>query len=159
MTAPATALPTGFATEIDGAAALVVGYVHGFPRHPQRGALVQPFAGAQTSVSEAGVIGVPLYALVSVDWATEVTTIEPGGRTRTVFAKGWLGTPQGTTWYLHPAEHHADLGVYVLDTEARYAASGRDAEVPARVRAAIRSWGFGGTEGVPARVAVHNFAL
>src|SRR5690606_4399647 len=39
MTAPATALPTGFATEVDGAAALIVGGVHSFPRHPQRGAL------------------------------------------------------------------------------------------------------------------------
>ncbi|TCN53504.1 hypothetical protein EV641_106149 [Rhodococcus sp. SMB37] len=159
MTASITALPAGVAAEVDGAAALVVGYLHAFPRHPQRGALVQPFGGAQTSVSETGVIGVPLYALVSVDWATEVTTIEPGGRTRTVFATGWPGTPQGTTWYLYPAEHHADLGIYVLDTEARYAASGRAAEVPARVRESVRSWGFGGDEGVPARVAVHNFAL
>lgn len=159
MTASITALPTGFAAEIDGATALIVGYVHGFPHHPQRGALVQPFGGAQTSASETGVIGEPLYALVSVDWAAEVTTIEPGGRTQTVFATGWLGTPQGTTWYLHPVAHRADLGLYVLDTEVRYAASGRDAEVPARVRAAIRSWGFGGAEGVPARVAVHNFAL
>lgn len=139
MTASITALPTGFATEIDGAAALVVGYLHAFPRHPQRGALVQPLRGAQTSAVETGVIGVPLYALVSVDWATEVTTIEPGGRARTVFATGWLGTPQGTTWYLHPVTRRADLGLYVLDTEVRYAASGRDAEMPARVRAAVRS--------------------
>lgn len=159
MTAPATALPTGFATEIDGAAALVVGYVHGFPRHPQRGALVQPFGGAETSVSATGVIGAALYALVSVEWATEVTTIGVGGRTRTVFAKGWLGTPQGTTWYLHPVAHHADLGVYALDTDARYAASGRVAQVPAQVREAVEAWGFGGAEGVPARAAVHNFAL
>jgi hypothetical protein len=159
MTASLTALPTGVAAEVDGAAALVVGYLHAFPRHPQRGALVQPLRGAQTSVSETGVIGVPLYALVSVDWATEVTTIEPGGRTRTVFATGRLGTPQGTTWYLHPVAHRADLGLYVLDPDSRYAASGRDAEVPARVRAAVRSWGFGGAEEVPARVAVHNFVL
>ncbi|MFD6677262.1 hypothetical protein ACFWDA_23235 [Rhodococcus zopfii] len=159
MTAPATALPAGFATEIDGAAALVVGYVHSFPRHPQRGALVQPFGGAQTSVSATGVIGVPLYALVSVEWATEVTAVELGGRTRTVFAKGWLGTPQGTTWYLHPVAHHTDLGAYALDTDARYAASGRDAQVPAQVREVVRSWGFGGADGVPARAAVHNFAL
>ncbi|MEE2062203.1 hypothetical protein [Rhodococcus artemisiae] len=159
MTASITALPTGFAAEVDGAAALVVGYLHAFPRHPQRGALVQPFGGAQTSVSEAGVIGVPLYALVSVDWATEVTTIESGGCTRTVFATGRLGTPQGTTSYLHPVTRRADLGLYVLDTEARYAASGRDAEVSTRVRAAVRSWGFGGAEGVPSRVPVHNAAL
>ncbi|WP_072814920.1 hypothetical protein [Rhodococcus zopfii] len=159
MTAPATALPTGFATEIDGVAALVVGFVHGFPRHPQRGALVQPFGGAQTSVTAIGVLGAALYALVSVEWATEVTTVERGGRARTVFAKGWLGTPQGTTWYLHPVAHHADLGVYALDTDARYATSGRDAQVPARVRETVRSWGFGGAGGVPARAAVHNFAL
>ncbi|MGW0022279.1 hypothetical protein ACWDUD_28530 [Rhodococcus sp. NPDC003382] len=159
MTVPATALPAGFATEIDGAAALVVGYVHSFPRHPQRGALVQPFGGAQTSVSATGVIGVPLYALVSVEWAIEVTTVELGGRTRTVFAKGWLGTPQAATWYLHPVAHRADLGVYALDTDARYAASGRDAQVPAQVREVVRSWGFGGAGGVPARAAVHNFAL
>ena len=84
----------------------------------------------------------------------------------------WLKTPPTTapaldtqvdannvTWYLHPVAHHTDLGVYALDTDARYAASGRDAQVPAQVREVVRSWGFGGADGVPARAAVHNFAL
>ncbi|WP_420753502.1 hypothetical protein [Rhodococcus sp. O3] len=92
MTTPTTALPTGYTAEIDGATALVIGHAHSFPRHPQRGAPVQPFGGTQTSISATRAIDAPLYALVSVEWATEVTTIEPGGSTRTMFAKGWLGT-------------------------------------------------------------------
>ncbi|MBF4476788.1 hypothetical protein SAMN02745947_05504 [Rhodococcus rhodochrous J3] len=157
MTAPVTALPTGFATEVDGAAALIVGGVHSFPRHPQRGALAQPFAGAQSSASEVGVIGVPLYALVAVDWATEVTTtIERDGRTRTVFTTGWLGTPRGVTWYLHPAVHDAERGLYLLDASERFAASASTAEVPAAVARAARSWDLGV---VPERVRVHNFPL
>jgi hypothetical protein len=156
MTAPATALPAGFVTEVDGAAALIVGGSTSFPRHPQRGALAQPFAGAQGSASEVGVIGVPLYALVAVDWATEVTTIERGGRTRTVFATGWLGTPRGVTWYLHPAVHDAARGLYLLDDSERFAASASTAEIPAVVARVARSWDLGA---VPGRVRVHNFPL
>lgn len=156
MTAPATALPTGFATEVDGAAALIVGGVHSFPRHPQRGALAQPFAGAQSSASEVGVIGVPLYALVAVDWAIEVATIERDGRTRTVFTTGWLGAPRGVTWYLHPAVHDAERGLYLLDASERFAASASAVEIPAAVARAARSWGLGA---VPERVRVHNFPL
>ncbi|MDH6284496.1 hypothetical protein [Prescottella agglutinans] len=159
MTDTATVLPTGFVTEIDGAAALVVGYVHGFPRHPARGALVQPFTGAHCLASATGVIGAPLYALVSVEWATPVTTVECDGTSRTQYVKGWLGTPQGTSWYLHPAVYDYEMGLYALAAEDRYAASGREAAVPADARAAVQAWGFGGPDGVPASVRVHNFPV
>ena len=63
----AAVLHTGYATDIDGSAALVVGYAHGFPRHPRPGSLVQSFGCADTTALATGVIGVPLYALVSVE--------------------------------------------------------------------------------------------
>lgn len=101
-------------------------------------------------------IGVPLYALVAVDWATEVIVIERDGRARTVFATGWLGTPGGVSWYLHPAVHDAERGLYLLDASERFAASASTAEVPAAVARAARSWGLGA---VPERVRVHDFPL
>ena len=159
MTDTATALPTGFATEIDGATALVVGYVHGFPRHPERGALVQPFTGAHSAAAATGVIGAPLYALVSVEWATPVTVVERDGTSRTRHVKGWLGTPQGISWYLHPVAYDYEMGLYALDTEHRYAASGHEAAVPAEARTAVQAWGFGGPDGAPERVRVHNFRV
>ncbi|WP_194150322.1 hypothetical protein [Prescottella subtropica] len=152
-----TALPTGYATEIDGAAALVVGYLDAFPRHPHPGTIVRTFDGAHTVAEATGVIGTPLYALVSVTWATEVTTVERDGTTRTGYATGWLGTPQGTTWYLHPATYDAELGFYALDGDRRYAANGHEAAVPAEIRDAVRALGCGSD--VPAAARVHNFPL
>jgi len=155
MTATAV-LPTGFATEIDGVTALVVGVVHSFPSHPRPGALVQPFGGAPTAVEEAGVLGVTLYALVAVEWATEVRTIERDGTECTVFAKGWLGTPQGIGWYLHPAVHDAERRLYLLDDSERFAASASMVDLPAAVVRATWSWGLGA---VPQQVKVHNSPL
>ena len=70
-----------------------------------------------------------------------------------------LGTPRGVTWYLHPVVHNAAFGNYVLDPKRRYAASGRDAEIPAEARRAVQEWGFGSRDRVPARARVHNFQL
>ncbi|MET4614088.1 hypothetical protein ABIC28_005101 [Rhodococcus sp. PvR044] len=156
MTATATVLPTGFATEVDGAAALVVGYVHAFPHHPASGSWVRPFAQGDSVAAATGVIGAPLYALVRVDWATEVITVDPISRsTRSNFVAGVLGMPRGTTWYLHPAVYDAENGAYALDSHG-YGASAANALVPGQARAEVQSWGHDGG-GVPAEVRVHNF--
>ena len=160
MTVPAPVLPTGYATEINGAAALVVGFAHGFPRTPAPGSLVQPFVGADTSVMATGVIGAPLYALVSVEWATEVKTVDPEtGAPTTRYAYGMLGVPTGTTWHLHPAVESAVLGGYVLAPDRRYGASVCGAEVPPRARGGVQAWGFSGPDGVPDRARVLDVAL
>lgn len=117
---------------------------------------MQPFTGAHSAAAETGVIGAPLYALVAVEWATPVTTVERDGTARTQYVKGWLGTPQGTSWYLHRVAYDYEMGLYALDAEHRYAASGREAVVPAEARTAVRAWGFGDA---PASVRVHNFAV
>lgn len=155
MTAAAAAaavLPAGFAAGMGGTAALVVGAVHSFPGHPEPGALVQPFAGARSVVEETGVLGVALYALVAVEWATEVHTVEVGGTEWVVFAKGRLGTPQGIAWYLHPAVHDPVVGLYRLDAAERFVASVSVAEVPGAAARAVRAWGLGGPP-------VHNFPM
>lgn len=157
MTELATMLPTGFATEIDGTAVLVVGHVHSFPSHPARGADVQPFDGGDDVVTATGVVGAPLYALVSVTWATQVTTVDVAAGTSVAeYVPGFLGTPRGTTWYLHPAVHDAETGSYQLDSNG-YAASGYGAAVPAHVRAAVVAPSADGQ--VPGNVKVHDFPL
>lgn len=157
MTGTALVLPAGFATTVDDVDALVVGYVYGSPGHPRPGSLVQPFGGADTSAAATGVVGAPLYALVSVTWATPVTTIESDGTATTRHVRGWLGAPQGTTWYLYPAIHDAELGLYTLECDRSYSAGAAEADLPQAVQTAVKAWGFGGTDGVPARVRVYNF--
>ena len=155
MTGTALDTRTGFTTVVDGVDALVVGYVYSSPGHPRPGSLIQPFAGADVPAGEAS--AAPLYALVSVVWATPVTTIESDGTAVTRNVKGWIGTPQGITWYLYPAVHNPALGLCTLEFDRSYSASAAEADLPVPVQDAVREWGFGGSGGVPARVQVHNF--
>ena len=88
---------------------------------------------------------VPLFALVSVTWATEVTTVNAHtGASHTKYVPGLLGSPMGTSWYLAmvtPGEHGFTL-------TGRHAAGHRTATLP-------------DLDGInaPRQVKVHDFAL
>lgn len=51
------ALPAGFRTDVAGVPALVVGHVHAFPRHPERGAQVAAFEVAEARTRYRSSIG------------------------------------------------------------------------------------------------------
>ncbi|OYD61354.1 hypothetical protein [Rhodococcus sp. OK302] len=68
---------TGHVATIDGEPVLVAGYVDAFPHHPARGVQIAAFGSAAPESD------LPLFALVSVTWATEVMTIDARAQTST----------------------------------------------------------------------------
>ena len=72
MTTSRAALTTIVAHLSDGTRALIVGRIDAFPGHPAAGTPVEPLAvgTGEAATDHDG----PLFALVSVTWATEVTT-------------------------------------------------------------------------------------
>lgn len=89
----------------DGTTGHIVGYIDAFPSHPARGTIAAPIPGPDEpliTTSDA------VFALVSVRWATEITTVDVSTGTSTVdYVTGLLG-PNGTSWYLalvEPTEH------------------------------------------------------
>ncbi|MDD4865578.1 MAG: hypothetical protein PHQ28_00110 [Mycobacterium sp.] len=138
-----TAIPT------TGDPIVLVGYVHSFPRHPQPGTLLeQLFTGHHVRPDEHS--PETLYALVSVDWATEHTTIDldSGQRSSEFRRDGFLGAPTGRSWYLTPALYDAAAGRYRLNNGG-LARGHRDATLPATVVAL----------GAPNTVPIHDFPL
>lgn len=100
MTTSRAALTTIVAHLSDGTRALIVGRIDAFPGHPAAGTPVEPLAvgTGEAATDHDG----PLFALVSVTWATEVTTHSlTTGDTVTECVPGFLG-PSGTSWYLAP---------------------------------------------------------
>ncbi|WP_413617327.1 hypothetical protein QBL07_024490 (plasmid) [Gordonia rubripertincta] len=99
MTTSRAALTTIPATLSDGTRARIIGRVDAFPGHPDPGTPVEPLtAGTSEPVTD---LDGPLFALVSVTWATEVTTVNAHtGASHTKYVPGLLGSPMGTSWYL-----------------------------------------------------------
>lgn len=100
MTTSRAALTTIVAHLSDGTRAHIVGRIDAFPGHPAAGTPVEPLAvgTGEAATDHDG----PLFALVSVTWATEVTTHNlTTGDTVTEYVPGFLG-PSGTSWYLAP---------------------------------------------------------
>ncbi len=101
MTSNRAALASTTVELSDGRTAHLVGYVDAFPRHPQAGTIAAPIPGDDEPVTGSA----DVYALVSVRWATEVTTIDAAtGASSVEYVPGLLGTPSGTHWYLAPVE-------------------------------------------------------
>lgn len=99
MTSNRAALHTTTVELSDGRTGHIVGYVAAFPHHPAPGTITTPIPGHNEPV--AG--NTDVYALVSVRWATEVTTIDVStGHSVVDYVPGLLGTPRGTSWYLAP---------------------------------------------------------
>ena len=100
MTTSRAALTTIVAHLSDGTTAHIIGCIDAFPGHPAAGTIAEPLtAGTGEAVTDHDA---PLFALVSVTWATEVTTHNLAtGDTVTKYVPGLLG-PSGTSWYLAP---------------------------------------------------------
>jgi hypothetical protein len=128
---------------------VLVGYVHGFPRHPAPGTVVEPLtSGYEVRASDHR----PelLYALVSVEWATPVTTMNvDAGTSSTEYRRGGvLGAPDGWSWYLSPAEFDGAVGGFRLNSRG-LARGYRDARLPAELVAL----------GAPEVVPIHDFQV
>lgn len=139
FTAPALAVELS-----DGTLGYIVGSVSAFPRHPAPGtplALLE--VPALTFADQA-----ELFAVVSVDWATEVTTVDIATATSTTEfdRSGLLGAPSERTWYL--ALVSVIDGAFAL-TAARFAAGFRTATLPA----------IPGLGDAPTEVRVHDHPL
>ncbi|TSD93763.1 hypothetical protein FOS14_22130 [Skermania sp. ID1734] len=140
---------SGYRITIDTRPALIVGYIHAFPHHPDRGSALIRFHAAR-SADELGLHDPALFGLVSVTWATPILHIDPTtGHRVTSYHFGGLGRPTGTTWYLHPAISDPATGEYTLRPNA-YAAGNHRAALPAEVA---------DTLGAPATVKVHDYHL
>ncbi|GAT07653.1 hypothetical protein H7I77_25135 [Mycolicibacterium novocastrense] len=124
----------------------VVGYVRGFPRHPQPGTAVTPFDTAPDGAEPAN--AELKYALVAVQWATQYTTIDlETGETTSEYRSGEFGTPTGTTWYLAPVDVDDSTNRYQL--AGRFAASSRWAALPHMIE----------VPDAPAEVCIHDHPL
>lgn len=137
---------TEFEFDYNGDTALIVGYVNAHPRHPDAGTAVTPFAGVNVDPDDAPA----LFALVSVDWATPLETIDlaTGAVVETGKNVNIFGLPQGLTWNVSPVSRHE--GGYVL-SQGWYAAGHHTATIPAAVRAQVT--------GAPATVKIHDFPV
>ncbi len=126
MTTSRAALTTIPATLSDGTRAHIIGRVDAFPGHPNSGTPVEPLTtGTGEPVTDHDG---PLFALVSVTWATELTTINADtGASRTEYVPGLLGNPSGTSWYLAPVTP----GQHGFTLTGRHAAGHRTATLPA----------------------------
>ena len=125
MTTSRAALTTIAVTLSDGTTARIIGRVDSFPGHPAAGTAVEPLT---TGNAEAATDhDAPLFALVSVTWATEVTTTNPNtGVSRTESVPAFPGMPTGTSWYLAPVTP----GVHGFTLPGRTAAGHRTATLP-----------------------------
>ncbi|MEP9394656.1 hypothetical protein ABLE92_21880 [Gordonia sp. VNQ95] len=143
MTTSRAALTTIPTTLSDGALAHIIGRVDAFPGHPGPGTPVEPLTtGTSEPVTD---LDAPLFALVSVTWATEVTTVNAHtGTSHTKYVPGLLGSPSGTSWYLAPVTP----GEHGFTLTGRHAAGHRTATLP-------------DLDGIdaPRQVKVHDFAL
>ncbi|MBF6085194.1 hypothetical protein IU485_27860 [Nocardia cyriacigeorgica] len=111
---------------------VVVGYVHGFPTHPERGTPLTAFLRPDAELGDADAV-----ALVSVDHATEVTTFDVStGTSSTRYSRSFLGIgSRGVHWSLRPAEvNEANGGCWSLAME-RFAAGCHEVALPERVQA------------------------
>jgi hypothetical protein len=130
-----------------GESLILVGYVHSFPRHPQPGTVVDSLVEGY-EVSPADYAPERLYALVSVDWATKVTSVDADtGHSSTSYLRGF-GTPDGVTWYLSPATFDAATGRFHLNN-GRLARGHRDARLPSELVSL----------GAPDVVPIHDFPV
>ena len=112
-----------------GESLILVGHVHSFPRHPQPGTVVDALVQGY-EVRPADYPAERLFALVSVDWATQVTSVDADtGNSSTSYVRGF-GTPTTVTWYLSPAAFDPATGRYHLNN-GRLARGHRDARLPA----------------------------
>lgn len=137
---------TDFGFDYNGGTGIIVGYVNAFPHHPDAGTPVAPFPHLTHEPTDAA-----LFALVSVDWATPVTTVDlgTGAASETRYDRsGMFGMPTGLTWNLRLVTRHDDGG-YTL-AQGSYAAGFHTATIPAAVRAEVT--------GVPATVKIHDFS-
>ncbi|OBK38603.1 hypothetical protein A5658_03530 [Mycobacterium sp. 1245111.1] len=128
---------------------VLVGYVHGFPRHPEPGAPAEPLM-TDYDIRPGAHSPDETYALVSVEWATPHTTIDTdtGHSTTEMRRDGFLGTPTGWTWYLAPAVY--DHGARLWRLIGRQLARGhRNAVLPPSVTAL----------GAPEEVPIHDQPL
>lgn len=126
---------------------VLVGHVHAFPRHPAPATPVEPLVDGYT-VNPAEFPEDLLYALVSVEWATPVTDVDPeSGESATRFLRGF-GTPTEVTWYLTPATFDANSGQFILNNSG-LARGHRDARLPAELEHL----------GAPSVVPIHDFAV
>lgn len=128
---------------------VLVGHVHGFPAHPDPGTVL----GSLMSGYEVRPDDHPpelLYALVTVDWATEYTTVDvDSGESSTEYRRdGSLGVPTGWSFYLAPAVFDEAAGCYRLNNR-QLARGHRNAQLPANVVAL----------GVPEVVPIHDFPV
>lgn len=97
----------------NGTTAHIVGRIDAFPGHPTAGTPVEPLTDDPNTHHDG-----PAFALVSVTWATQLTTVDlRTGTSRVQYVPGLLGSPTGTSWYLAP----------VTPTEHGYALTGRTA--------------------------------
>lgn len=123
MTANRAALASTTVEISDGRTAHIVGYVDAFPHHPQAGTIAAPIPGHDEPVTAT----TDVYALVSVRWATEVTTLDTAtGRSTVAYMPGLLGSPRGTHWYLAPVDA-TPRGYAIVGGRAN---SGHTAQVP-----------------------------
>lgn len=130
-----------------GESLILVGHVHAFPRHPEPGTVVDGLVEGY-EIRPAEFPAQRLYALVSVDWATKVTSVDADtGHSSTSYLRGF-GTPDTVTWYLSPAVFDAATGRYHLNN-GRLARGHRDARLPADLVAL----------GAPDVVPIHDFPL
>ena len=124
----------------------IVGRVAAFAQHPNPGTLVLPFPDATTDLAE----GAALFALVSVDWATRMDTLDASTGIRTTrYIPGALGMPSGIRWNLRPATVDDD-GQIVL-TAGSWAAGHHTVTLPAVVRDQV--------PGAPAQVRIHDHRI
>ncbi|KAF0964928.1 MULTISPECIES: hypothetical protein [Rhodococcus] len=84
---------------INGREVQVIGHLHATPHHPDSEVTITPF----DDLAEPG-SGAHLFALVSVRWATDVSTVDlDTGVSHRKYFDGLFGMPNGTSWYLTPA--------------------------------------------------------
>lgn len=83
----------------------IIGRIDTTPRHPARGTSTTAFT-THPDLTPATCTEV-LYALVSVNWATEFRSVDPHTGFITIkYIPGLIGAPVGTSWYLHPVSDH-----------------------------------------------------
>ena len=135
---------------IDGREVQVVGHVHTSPHHPDRGAAITPFE----DLAEPGT-GAHLFALVSVRWATDVSTVDlDTGVSHSKYFEGLFRTPNGTSWYLTPAVYDPRSRTYALGSQALAAGLSIGA-LHVDVLEVVGGAGYA----APAGVRVHDFSV